>query len=159
MLDNNDNPKAKKPLIYYVLIVATIILLLNAFIFPQMLARQVQVVGYSDFLTWIDEGRITEVSLAQEADQILFAAKNEQGQEELYKMAVFPDDGLIERLRNAGVRFSAEIPTQNNMLLSFLISWILPIALFVGLGRLLSNQLGKRMGGGMNALKIGRAHV
>ena len=159
MLDNNDNPKAKKPLIYYVLIVATIILLLNAFIFPQMLARQVQVVGYSDFLTWIDEGRITEVSLAQEADQILFAAKNEQGQEELYKTAVFPDDGLIERLRNAGVRFSAEIPTQNNMLLSFLISWILPIALFVGLGRLLSNQLGKRMGGGMNALSFGKANA
>ncbi len=158
MLDNNNGDmNSRKPLIYYVIIAVTILLLLNTFIFPLLLARQVQVVGYSDFLSMIDEGKVSEVSLTQQADQILFVAKNDQGQEELYKTAVFPDEGLITRLQNAGVRFSAEIPTQNNTLLSFVFSWILPILIFVGLGRLLSNQLEKRMGGGMNALSFGKA--
>ena len=160
MFENNDGDhNAKRPLIFYVVIVTTIVLLLNAFIFPTMMARQIQVVGYSDFLTWVDAGRVSEVSLEQEADQIIFVATNDQGQEELYKTAVFPDDGLITRLQNAGVRFSASIPTQNNTLLSFVFSWILPIAIFWGLGHLLSNQLTKRMGGGMNALSFGKANA
>ena len=159
MTENNDNNLTKKPLIFYVVIVTTIILLLNAFIFPQLMARQIQVVGYSDFLSLVDAGKVSEVSLQQDSDQILFVAANEEGQEDLYKTAVFPDDGLIERLQQANVRFSAEIPTQNNLLLSFLVSWILPIAIFWGLGRLLSNQLGKRMGDGMNALNFGKANA
>ena len=134
MLENNGGNK--KPLIFYVVIVSTIILLLNAFIFPLMMTRQVQVIGYSDFLSWIEEGKVVEVSLTQEASQIIFVARNDKGQEELYKTAVFPDDGLIERLQKAGIRFSAEIPTQNNSLLSFIISWILlftlnPVTLFL----------------------------
>ena len=159
MTENNDNNLTRKPLIFYVVIVTTIILLLNAFIFPQLMARQIQVVGYSDFLSLVDAGKVSEVSLQQDSDQILFVAANEEGQEDLYKTAVFPDDGLIERLQQANVRFSAEIPTQNNLLLSFLVSWILPIAIFWGLGRLLSNQLGKRMGDGMNALNFGKANA
>ena len=159
MFENNGDNQSKRPLIYYVLIVSMIILLLNAFIFPMMMTRQVQVIGYSDFLSLVDEGRVSEVSLTQETNQILFVAKNEQEQEELFKTAVFPDDGLIDRLQKAGVKFSAEIPTQNNTILSFLFSWILPIAIFWGLGRLLSNQLGKRMGGGMNALSFGKANA
>ena len=160
MLENNhDDHGTRKPLIFYMVIVTTILLLLNAFVIPLMLARQVQAIGYSDFLKWVEEGRVSEVSLSQESDQIVFVAKNDEGQEELYKTALFPDDGLIERLRQAGVRFSAEIPTQNNTLLSLLLSWILPIAIFLGLGRLLSNQLGKRMGGGMNALSFGKANA
>ena len=126
MLENNhDDHGTRKPLIFYMVIVTTILLLLNAFVIPLMLARQVQAIGYSDFLKWVEEGRVSEVSLSQESDQIVFVAKNDEGQEELYKTALFPDDGLIERLRQAGVRFSAEIPTQNNTLLSFLLSWIL----------------------------------
>ena len=160
MLENNhDDHGTRKPLIFYMVIVTTILLLLNAFVIPLMLARQVQAIGYSDFLKWVEEGRVSEVSLSQESDQIVFVAKNDEGQEELYKTALFPDDGLIERLRQAGVRFSAEIPTQNNTLLSLLLSWILPIAIFLGLGRLLSNQLGKRMGGGVNALSFGKANA
>ena len=159
MLDKNDNNLTKKPLIFYMVIAVIIILLLNAFIFPSLVARQIQVIGYSDFIAWVDEGKVSEVSLAQDSDQIIFVARDEQGQDGLYKTAVFPDDGLIERLQKAGVRFSAEIPTQNNMLLSLLLSWILPLVVFMGLGRLLSNQLGKRMGGGMNALSFGKANA
>ena len=160
MLENNNGDhQSRKPLIFYIVAVSTIILLLNAFIFPVLMSGQLQVIGYSEFLSWVEQGKVTEVSLTQEANQIIFVAANEQGQEQLYKTAVFPDDGLIERLQKAGVRFSAEIPTQNNSLLSFIVSWILPVAIFLGLGRLLSTQLGKRMGGGMNALSFGKANA
>ena len=159
MLDNNGGNRQTKPLIYYALIVTTIMLLLNAFIFPMLLARQIQVIGYSDFLSWVAEGRVSEVSLSQETDQIVFVAKDEDGQENLYKTAVFPDDGLIARLQEAGVKFSAEIPTQNNTLLNFILSWILPIGIFVILGRVLSAQVAKRMGDGMNALSFGKANA
>jgi len=159
MLDNHDDNQIKKPLIFYVVIATTVLLLLNAFIFPMMMTRQVRTIGYSDFLSWVEEGKVSEVSLEQEANQIIFVATNEQGKEELFKTAQFPDDGLIDRLQKAGIRFTAEIPTRNDTLLSFVISWILPVLLFIGMGRLLSNQLGKRLGGGMNALSFGKANA
>ena len=160
MLDNNEgNNPIKKPLIFYMVIAITVILLMNAFLVPAMMSRQVQVIEYSEFLQKVEEGKVSEVSLEQESNQILFVATNETGQEELYRTAVFPDDGLIERLQKAGVRFSARIPTQNNTLLSLILTWLLPFAIFMGLGRLLSNQLSKRLGGGMNALNFGKANA
>ena len=155
---DNSNPSNRKPLIYYIVIAAVIILLMNAFLFPTLLARQVTEVGYSDFLTWVDSGRVSQVSLDQQSDQIIFLATNEDGQEQIYKTAVFPDDGLRARLEAGGVKFSAQIPTQNNPLLSFLISWLLPIALFSLLGRVLMGQMNKRMGG-MNVMNFGKSNA
>ena len=157
MLDN-ENP-SRKPLIFYVTIAMIIVFLLNAFVIPMMLSRQVQEIGYSDFLKLVDEGRVREVSLDQQNDQIIFIAKGDTEEEQIYKTAVFPDEGLRERLEQAGVRFSAQIPTQNNPLVSLLMGWIIPIAIFWGLGSLLSKQLGKRLGGGMNAMSFGKANA
>ncbi len=156
--DHNEDNKVKKPLVYYVMIAVAILLFLNTFIFPLIFTRQVKEVGYSDFLSWVDSKKVSEVSLSEAENQIIFAAKNEQGQEELYKTAVFPDDGLRERLEKAGIKFSAQIPTQNNSLLAFVLSWILPILIFVGVGTLLSRQISKRMGG-MNAMSFGKANA
>ncbi len=159
MLEDKDNKNLqKKPLIFYVTIAVAVLLLLNTFLFPSLFSRQVQEVGYSDFLKWVDEKKVVEVSLAEAENQIIFVAKNEAGTEEIYKTAVFPDDGLRERLEKAGIKFSAQIPTQNNALLTFIISWILPILIFVGLGSFLSRQMGKHMGG-MNAMSFGKANA
>ena len=157
MLDN-ENP-SRKPLVFYVTIAMVIIFALNAFVMPMLLTRQVQEVGYSDFLQLVDKGRVTEVSLDQENNQIVFIAKDDADQEQVFKTAVFPDEGLRERLENAGVRFSAQIPTRNSPLMSLLLGWIIPIVIFWGLGGLLSKQLGKRLGGGMNAMSFGKANA
>ena len=149
----------RKPLIYYIVIVSAVIMLLNAFVFPALLQRQVQPVGYSDFLKMVDDGQVKEVQLDQDSEQLIFLAENDEGQEAVYKTAVFPDDSLRARLEEAGVSFSAQIPTQNNPLLSFIISWILPIALFSLLGRVLMGQMNKRMGGGMNAMSFGKSNA
>ena len=148
--DSNQN---KKPLFYYMAIAVIAIMLLNAFVFPMLLQRQVQEVGYSDFLKMVDSKQVSEVSMDENGEQLIFIAKGKDGQDGIYKTAVFPDDSLRQRLEDAGVSFSAQIPTQNNPLISFMISWIIPIALFWVLGRILS----RRMMGGMNALSFGKS--
>ncbi len=154
MFENNPNP-ARKPIMYYILIAAGIIMLLNAFVFPALLQRQVESVGYSDFLKMVDGGRVLEVQLDSSGEQLIFLGKDEAGNEAIYKTAVFPDDSLRARLESAGVTFSAQIATQNSPLLSFIISWILPIAMFTILGRVLVNQMTKK--GGLNALSFGKS--
>jgi len=148
--DSNQN---KKPLIFYMAAAVIVIMLLNAFVFPMLLQRQVQEVGYSDFLKMVDSKQVSEVSMDENGEQLIFIAKGKDGQDGIYKTAVFPDNSLRQRLEDAGVSFSAQIPTQNNPLISFMISWVIPIALFWGLGRILS----KRMMGGMNALSFGKS--
>ena len=148
--DSNQN---KKPLIFYMAVAVIVIMLLNAFVFPMLLQRQVQEVGYSDFLKMVDSKQVSEVSMDENGEQLIFIAKGKDGQDGIYKTAVFPDNSLRQRLEDAGVSFSAQIPTQNNPLISFIISWIIPIALFWALGRILS----KRMMGGMNALSFGKS--
>ncbi len=143
----------RKPIMFYIVIAATIIMLLNAFVFPLLLQRQVQVIGYSDFLQMVDDGQVKEVSLDENSEQLVFLATDKDGQEMICKTAVFPDSNLRERLENAGVRFSAQIPTQNSFLLNFLISWVFPVALFWILGRMLT----RKMTGGMNAMSFGKS--
>ena len=148
--DSNQN---KKPLIFCMAVAVIVIMLLNAFVFPMLLQRQVQEVGYSDFLKMVDSKQVSEVSMDENGEQLIFIAKGKDGQDGIYKTAVFPDNSLRQRLEDAGVSFSAQIPTQNNLLISFIISWVIPIALFWALGRILS----RRMTGGMNALSFGKS--
>ena len=159
MVEQNDNNPTRKPLIYYFIIASLIIMLLNAFVFPSLLARQVQEVGYSEFLKMVDAGQITEVSLDQNNEQLIFIAKTEEGQEKICKTAVFPDDSLRARLENAGVTFSAQIPTQNSPLLNFILGWVLPIVFFLFMGRILSSQMMKHMNGGANAMSFGKSNA
>ena len=106
-----------------------IIMLLNAFVFPLLLQRQVEEIGYSDFLKMVDEQKVTQVSLDENGEQLIFIAKDENGSETIYKTAVFPDDSLRERLENAGVTFSAQIATRNSPLISFLISTLISLVI------------------------------
>ena len=158
MLSNN-NPN-RKPLIYYALIAMMTLFLLNALVFPSMLARQVQEVGYSEFLKMVDAGAVKTVSLDQEAGQMVFIATDSSTNRDVVcKTALFPDDSLRQRLEDAGVEFSAEIPTQNSPLLNFIISWIVPILMFSALGMAMNKMLTKRGMGGMNAMSFGKANA
>ena len=158
MLSNN-KPN-RKPLIYYALIAMMTLFLLNALVFPSMLARQVQEVGYSEFLKMVDAGAVKTVSLDQEAGQMVFIATDSSTNRDVVcKTALFPDDSLRQRLEDAGVEFSAEIPTQNSPLLNFIISWIVPILMFSALGMAMNKILTKRGMGGMNAMSFGKANA
>ncbi len=155
----------KKPLIFYYIVAMVVVLLLNALLFPGLLRSQVTEVSYDRFLTMVDEGKVTEVALESDEEQLVFVAKNEAGQEAYYKTGIWPDDGqrLLTQLRkNTDITFSAAIPTQASPLSSFLISWVLPVVFFIFIGELLSRWMVKRMGknmpGGLGgAMSFGKA--
>ena len=148
---------SKKPLIYYCIVASIMLLLLNAFVFPVLLENAVREVGYDEFLAMLDGGKITEVARDDAESMITFIAADEDGRERYYKTGLWPDDGLTERLRKANVKFEASIPTQASPIMTFLISWILPILVFSALGRFM---LTKMQGGGMpNALQFGKSNA
>ena len=150
-----DDKSPKKPLIFYYLIAMVVLMLLNALVFPAMLATPVTEVGYNDFLTMIENRQVKEV--AMEEDQILFTATDENGQTAIYKTGVWPDEGLTERLYASGAKFASAIPTQDSPLLSFLTTWVFPILLFVAIGQIMGRMLTKRIGG--NAMQFGKSNA
>ena len=152
----SDKP-SKKPLIYYYAVATIVILLLNALLFTSLLQRQVGEVGYSDFLKMVAAGEVTEVALEQENEQIVFLAKDDSGKEGMYKTGAFPDDGLRERLEKANVEFESVIPTQNSPLLNFIISWVVPIALFSLVGQMILRRMQKQGLPGGNTMSFGKS--
>lgn len=154
-----ENPKKpRKSLIYYYFIGMIVILLLNALFFPSVLQRQVTEVGYSEFISLVEGGKVEEVAIEDQENIIYFTSKNDDGKTTVHKTGIFPDNALLERLNSNGVKFTATIPTKNSPLLSFIMTWLFPILLFVGIGQLLSRQMMKRMGGG-NAMTFGKANA
>jgi len=150
-----DPKNTRKPLAFYYLIAMIVLMLLNALVFPALMSPHVREVGYSDFLTMIEQKRVEEV--AMDTDQIIFSAKDEEGETAIYKTGLWPDERLVDRLDEAGAKFAAAIPTQDSPLLSFLTSWVFPILFFVLIGQLMSRMLSKKMGG--NAMQFGKSNA
>ena len=146
--------KQNKPIFYYIALVFLIMLLLNAFVFPLFTGHRVTEVGYSTFLNMVDEGKVKEVML--DGNYIVFLAENESGKMGTYQTGVFPDDGLRERLENAGVAFSSYIESEGSPIINFLVSWILPLMMFSLIGRLLFVFLQKKGG---NAMSFGSSNA
>ena len=154
-----EHTPSKKPIYYYTIIAMIAILLLNAFVFPQLLQNEVKEVGYNEFLKMVDTGKVDEVSRDETTQTITFTSK--EGDKTLYyKTGIWPDETLVDRLDKAGVKFTASIPTQTSPLISFLFSWILPILIFVGIGQFLMKRMQNGMPGGIgNALSFGKSNA
>ena len=152
--DNNSSPR--KSLIYYYIIALVVLMLLNTFLFPSLLSRPVVEVTYDAFLKMLDAGEVKQVAL--EDTMLVFAAEDAEGNAAIFKTGIWPDDNLTERLVNAeGVQFAAEIPTQASPLLSFLLSWLMPILVFVIIGQIFSRMLKKN--GAMNTMSFGKSNA
>ncbi len=159
--NTDDNRNTKKPFVYYYLIVLLVVFLLNAFLFPSMMERTVMEVGYNKFLDLVDQGAVDVVY--RDDTELMFTLKEEFRQERgvtAYKTGLWPDPDLTQRLRDADVEFSKEIPTQASPLVSFLVQWIMPILMFVILGQILGRMMQKRMGGmGGPAMSFGKSNA
>ena len=132
------------------------LMLLNALVFPMINTVQVNEVGYNEFLKMIEERQIVEVSMSD--TEITFTTKDADGQTLYYRTGRWPDETLVDRLYASGATFSSQIPTQASPLMDFLMSWVLPIVFFVGMGQLLTRYMTKRMGGN-NALSFGKSNA
>lgn len=147
------NPK--KPIIYYYIITIIIVMLLNAFVFPSVLKQHITQVDYGTFLTQIENGKVKAVEVQD--DQIAFIAIDEKDKENVYVTGRMDDPGLTDRLYDAGVEFSKDIPKETSPLLSYLLTWIIPIVIFIGIGQLFANSMQKKMGG--NAMTFGKSNA
>ncbi len=150
-----ENKNPKKPLIFYYFIVMLVMMVLNALVFPMLLATPVTEVGYDQFLTMIDQKQVKEV--AMEEEQILFTTEGEDGKPVIYKTGVWPDEKLVDRLKESGAAFAAAIPTQDSPLVNFLSTWVFPLLFFVLIGQLLSRLMAKKLGG--NAMQFGKSNA
>ncbi|HBV85475.1 MAG TPA: cell division protein FtsH [Desulfosporosinus sp.] len=151
--------KTKKPaksLIYYSVVAMMILMLLDSFVFPTLLEQQVTQVDYSTFLNQVGRGAVSKVEIQD--TQIIFTAKDETEQDSSYSTGTINDPDLVNRLHSAGVEFSQVIPKEHSFLYSFLMTWILPLVLFIGIGQLLISQMQKRMGG-MKAMSFGKSNA
>jgi len=137
--------KPKKPLIFYYLIALVILILLNTFLFPNLMNHhKVKDVDYGTFLTMVDKKEVSKVEL--NGDTIYFTDK--AAEPNYYETMTFEDPDLVNRLEEAGCEFGRIAQEEMNPLVSFLLVWVLPIVIFWVLGQFLAKRLMKKMGGG-----------
>ena len=143
--------KPRKPLIYYYVIVLMVLVLFNFLFMPWVAERQIKEVGYEKFMQMTEEEDIGRVEIDQEENQITFTDKDETA---IYKTGMVDDPDLTERLYDAGAEFSGQIIEQTSPWVVFLLNWILPILIFVGIGQYMSKKMMDRAGG-KNSMMFG----
>lgn len=124
----NEVKKPKKPLISYYVIVLLVLLIFNFITMPWLMQRQVQQVDYGTFIEMAQNQELGQVEVQQQENQILFTNKENTA---IYKTGMMPDPDLTQRLADSGAEFSGEIVEQMSPLLSFLLTWVLPMVIFV----------------------------
>ena len=147
--------RPKKPLIFYYGIVLLILLLFNFLAMPWLAQRQIKQVDYGTFIDMAKNHQLGLVEVQQEDNMILFTDKDQTA---VYKTGMMPDPDLTERLDESGAVFSGEIIEQANPIISFLLSWVLPIFVFIAIGQYMSKKLMERAGG-PNAMAFGKSNA
>ena len=140
----------KKPLLFYYGIVLAVIFAFNLLVYPMLLKAQVKEVDYGTFMTMTENGEIGKVEI--ESNQILFTDKDGKT---IYKTGVMNDPNLTERLHASGAEFASEIVEEASPLMTFFLTWILPVVFFVAIGQLLYKKMSEKMGGGPNSMMFG----
>ena len=138
----NEVKQPKKPLAYYYGIVLLLLLVFNWLVMPLITDAKIKEVDYGTFMSMTEQKNIGRVEI--EDNQILFTDK---GETQVYKTGVMQDPDLVQRLYDAGATFSSEIVEETSPLLTFLLSFIMPLVLFIALGQFMSRKLMDKMGG------------
>lgn len=141
----DDKKPEKRPLYVYYIIVGVVIILLNLIVFPAFSERQVVKTDFSTFLDNVDEGNVSEVQI--DGDYIYYVCQ-ENGRDVMCKTVQMNYPDLVERLDDAGVKMSAAEPETQSVLLSLLLSYLIPIAIFILIGKWLSKKMMNSMSGG-----------
>ena len=138
----NEVKTPKKPLFFYYGITLLVLILFNFVVLPRIFQAKITEVDYGTFMSMTEDGNIGRVEV--QTNKILFTDKAEST---VYKTGLMNDPGLTERLYQSGAIFTSEIIEQTSPLLTFLLSWILPLLIFIGIGQLMAKQLMKNAGG------------
>ncbi len=151
----NEQKTPKKPLIFYVVLCFLALMIFNALFVPMMQNMRIKEVSYNTFVQMLNDGEISQVEY--EDSQIVFAPSDKEDPY-IYMTVTMPDIDITNRLIDAGVDFG-RVQEKSNPLLSFLLTWILPVILMSLVGFWMMRMLQKRMGGGPNAMTFGKANA
>ena len=153
----NEVKSPKKPLLYYYFVAMLLVMLFNFIAMPWISEHQIKDVDYNTFVTMTEQGEVGRVEIQEQSNRILFTSSDEKT---VYKTAMVPDDGLVQRLLDAGVSITGEEIEQTSTLVSIL-AWVLPIIIFVALGQYMSRKMMEKMGGGGNSMmfNMGRSNA
>lgn len=146
----NEVKTPKKPLIFYYLIVLALILGLNFLFMPWLMQRTVEEVDYGTFIKMTNNKEIGRVEVQD--NQIVFTDKDEN---KIYKTGRMDDPELVDRLYESGAEFASEIVEQTSPFLTFILSWVLPIVIFIGIGQYMTKKLMDHAGGGSSSMAFG----
>ena len=144
----------KKSVIYYLLISLGVVLVLNTLVFPLILQQQITQVDYGTFLSQVEKGKVSTVEIQE--NQIGFTVQ-EKGKDQLFVTGRMDDPELVNRLYEKKIEFSKVVPRENSPLVNFLLTWILPFAIFIALGQFFARKLQDKLGGGANAMTFGKS--
>lgn len=136
--------KPRKPLIFYYVIVMVVLMLFNLLVTPYINQPEIQDVDYGTFMSMTENQQIGQVQVQQQENYILFTDKEGTT---FYRTGMMPDDNLTQRLYDSGAKFNGEIIEQTDPWITILISWVLPIVIFIALGQYLSKKMMKNAGG------------
>ena len=139
----------KKPLIYYYVLVLAILFLFNMIVPTFLMAPQIETVDYGTFMDMIEEQDIGRVEITD--NEITFTNKDDS---KIYQTGVMYDPGLTERLHESGATFASDVGDEGSPILSFLLSFVLPLVIFIGLGQYMSKKMMEQMGG-KNSMSFG----
>ena len=147
----------KRPLIFYYVLAMIVLLLLNLLLVPKINSAQIEDSTYGNFLEMLDKGEVKEVQVDSQDSVIYFT----DGSGQKYQTGLMNDYKLVDRLYDAGITdFETPIVQQMSPVLSFILSWILPIVVIYFLGMLLMRSVQTRMGGGMgDAMSFGKSNA
>ena len=149
--------KPNKSLLFYAFVVMIILILLNALVIPKISERSVTETTYDEFLALLDAKYVKQVEIDNSSEVIYYEASKD-GMTRICKTGLMNDPDLVNRLQAAGTKFGNVIPTTQSPLITFLVGWILPIAIFVVLGQWLSKRMMKSMGG-PGAMSFGKSNA
>ncbi len=151
----NEVKRPKKPLIFYYAIVLIVLLLINLLTVPWLSQLRVQEVDYGTFVKMAEDKDLGLVEIQEAENQVIFTNKD---QTSVYKAGMIPDPDLAQILKDSGAQYSGQVIEQANPILTFLLSWVLPIVIFVAIGQFMSKKLMQRAGG-PNAMSFGKANA
>ncbi len=151
MNNSEKNSKTpKKPIIFYYLIAMAVLMILNTLVFPHYLDNQFSEIDYGSFLKMVDSGQVSQAVV--DDSEVRFVAEGSDGVKRNYKTNIVSNSDLSNKLYEAGVSYAQDLPKEINPILSIIISWVLPIIIFIFIGQMLSRKMG-----GMNAMSFGKS--
>ncbi|MCI6996009.1 MAG: ATP-dependent zinc metalloprotease FtsH [Eubacterium sp.] len=149
--------KPKRPVMFYYAIAFVVLLLLNFVLVPWLSEKSIKETTYNEFVGQLDAGNVTKVEVRQDEYSIYYIVEV-NGKELICKTGLMDDPNLVERLDRSGVEYGTPIPTKQSPFLALILTWIIPIAIFMFIGNMLSKKLAQSMGG-PGAMSFGKSNA